>query len=112
MLARAAPRSAGRWLLRYQRRAPGYQYACGEAGRCQTCAPLPEGANGETLTWVPDLAAEAAAAEWPMEAMLAEVQAEPTRASEPEPEPEPIVEPEPEPVLAAAAEPEPEPIVE
>ena len=93
------------------------QYTCltcwnDQAGRCQTCAPLPEGANGETLTWVPDLAAEAAAAEWPMEAMLAEVQAEPTRASEPETEPEPIVEPEPEPVLAAAPEPEPEPIVE
>jgi hypothetical protein len=103
------------------------QYTCltcwnDQAGRCQTCAPLPEGANGETGTWVPDLAAEAAAAEWPMEAMLAEVQAEPTLASEPEPmvepemepEPEPMVEPEPEPepVLAAAPEPEPEPMVE
>jgi ribosomal protein L40E len=97
------------------------QYTCltcwnDQAGRCQTCAPLPEGGNGETQTWVPDLAAEAAAAERPMEAMLAEVQAEPTMASEPEPivepepEPEPIVEPEPEPVLAAV--PEPEPIVE
>jgi hypothetical protein len=102
------------------------QYTCltcwnDEAGRCQTCAPLPEGGNGETQKWVPDLAAEAAAAEWPMEAMLAEVQAEPVIAAapepepivEPEPEPEPIVEPEPEPepepVLAAAPEPEPEP---
>jgi ribosomal protein L40E len=101
------------------------QYTCltcwnDQAGRCQTCAPLPEGGNGETQTWVPDLAAEAAAAEWPMEAMLAEVQAEPTIAlepepivePEPEPEPEPIVEPELEPVLAAAPEPEPEPVVE
>ncbi|TMB56907.1 MAG: hypothetical protein E6J47_03775 [Chloroflexi bacterium] len=73
------------------------QYTCltcwnDEAGRCQTCAPL---------TWVPDLAAEAAAAEWPMEAMLAEAQAVP------EPEPEPIVEPEPAPELVVAAEPEP-----
>jgi hypothetical protein len=99
------------------------QYTCltcwnDQAGRCQTCAPLPEGGNGETQTWVPDLAAEAAAAEWPMEAMLAEVQAEPTMAPEPAPSFEPLLEPivepepEPEPVLAAAPEPEPEPVVE
>src|SRR6266487_2449257 len=88
------------------------QYTCltcwnDQAGRCQTCAPLPEGGNGVTQTWVPDLAAEAAAAEWPMEAMLAEVQAEPARALEPEPEP--ILAPEPEPEPAVAPEPEPEP---
>ena len=93
------------------------QYTCltcwnDQAGRCQTCAPLPESLNGETQTWVPDLAAEAAAAEWPMEAMLAEVQAEPVLAAVPEPEPEPILEPEP--VLAAVPEPQPEaePILE
>jgi ribosomal protein L40E len=96
------------------------QYTCltcwnDQAGRCQTCAPLPEGGDGEAQTWVPDLVAEAVAAEWPMEAMLAEVQAEPTKGSEPElvvepgPEPERIFEPELEPVLAAAPEPEPEP---
>jgi ribosomal protein L40E len=119
------------------------QYTCltcwnEEAGRCQTCAPLPEAGDGH-MTFVPDLAAEAAAAEWPMEAMLAEVQAvpepepelepepvpifepepwlvvagkpEPEPVAEPEPivEPEPVAEPEPEPVLAAAPEPEPEP---
>jgi len=95
------------------------QYTCltcwnDQAGRCQTCAPLPESLNGETQTWVPDLAAEAAAAEWPMEAMLAEVQAEPVLAGVPEPEPEADLEPEPEPVLAAVPEPQPEaePILE
>ena len=90
------------------------QYTCltcwnEDAGRCQTCAPLPEAGDGH-VTFVPDLAAEAAAAEWPMEAMLAEVQGEPVLEPEPIVEPEPFVEPEPE--LVVAVVPEPEPFVE
>jgi hypothetical protein len=112
------------------------QYTCtncwnDQAGRCQSCQPLPE----PTGTWVqPGVADPRSATPWPVtdlteppaylllaqpepEPMLTIVEAETIVEVEPEPavvaaEPEPIVEVEPEPaVVAAEPEPEPEPAV-
>ena len=109
------------------------QYTCmtcwnDEAGRCQTCEPLPvpvvmlpsppafafDTAGVDLLSERNDVAA------WPVsdlaepEPVLAfEPEPEPVLAMEPEPEPEPVLamEPEPEPVLAMEPEPEPEPVI-
>jgi hypothetical protein len=99
------------------------QYTCTncwneEAGRCQSCQPLPE----RTAEWFQPATGDLpAATAWPAtdlseppltgmdlpEPMLQIGAATPL--PETEPEPEPIVEPEP---VVVAAEPEPEPIVE
>jgi len=110
------------------------QYTCtncwnDDAGRCQSCQPLPE----PTATWVVPSSGDAqSSTPWPVTdltepppllARLAQPEPEPTPTiaevepiveATPEPEPEPIlleeqpVEPEPEPVVIDA-EPEPEP---
>ena len=96
------------------------QYTCTncwneDAGRCQSCQPLPE----STATWVqPGVADPLSSKPWPVTdmtepppTMLHFPEPEPVvvgAAPEAQPEPEPIVEPEPV-VVAAAPEPEPEP---
>ncbi len=105
------------------------QYTClncwnHEAGRCQTCEPLPVPielvASALTLAFdaggIDLLEARPEAAAWPVSDLSEpEPEPEPVVAYEPEPEPEPVVayepEPEPEPVVAYEPEPEPEPVV-
>jgi hypothetical protein len=91
------------------------QYTCtncwnDEAGRCQSCQPLPEA----TATWMqPGVAEPVTSTPWPVTDLT---EPPPALLQFPEPEPMPtMVEPEPivelEPVVVAA-EPEPEPVVE
>ena len=102
------------------------QYTClkcwnHEAGRCQTCEPLPVAIEPMVAVSMPayeapgvDLLAARTDTAWPV-SDLSELEPEPVLAVEPQFEPEPMVayEPEfePEPVLAVEPQFEPEPMV-